>query len=82
MITNISAENLNELENMAVSSFKNVVDKDVKKLRYPFKHHPWGPEQLKNKICIKPLMAPDMKILRLKFPVPNVSECDATVSYT
>lgn len=67
------SDNLNELEKLVTSLFNTVANRNVKKLVYPFMHHPWGVEELNHKIYIVPLKN-DKKVLRLTFPVPDVRE--------
>ena len=64
-------ESLDTLEEIVISSFKKVVDKNVRKIVYSQKFHPWEEEQLKYKIYIVPL-ANELQLLRLNFPVPDV----------
>jgi secreted Zn-dependent insulinase-like peptidase len=68
----ISTENLDELEEMVVPLFGNVENKDAKKLVYPFKFHPLGPEQLKHEIFIVPKSS-STQLLRVIFPIPDMS---------
>ena len=56
---------------MVTSLFEKVEDKDVKRILYTHKHHPWGLKQLKHKIYMIPV-AEDKQVLRLNFPVPNI----------
>lgn len=64
-------ESLNELEAIVTSLFGNVQDKDATNFEYTYKHHPWGPEQLKHKFYVVPL-AKQLQSLRLCFPLPDV----------
>lgn len=64
---------LNELEELVVSLFKSVENKKTKPYMFPYKYHPWGPDQLKNKIYIVPLDDKTQK-LRLNFPIPDIRD--------
>lgn len=58
---------------MVVPLFKHVKNTDARKYAYTFNHHPWAPEQLKNKIYIVPLNE-ENKVFRINFPVPDVQD--------
>lgn len=67
----LSAENLDELEEIVVPIFMKIVNKHLTNIKYLFINHPWGTEQLKFKIHIVPL-TDDVHFVRLNFPVPDV----------
>lgn len=67
----IFAESLDELEKIVVPLFGRVENKYNKRMEYSIIHHPWGPEELRNKIYILPFS--DVHTLRLNFPVPDIS---------
>ena len=54
---NILLESLDALESMAIAAFENVrcSDPPAKKKVFPFEEHPWGAQQLKNKVYVVPL---------------------------
>ena len=57
-------------------------DPPVKKKIYSFEEHPWGSEQMKNKIYIVPINK-EVQFLFLNFPVPDINilhQYDAAVS--
>mgnify|MGYP000894915281 CR=1 FL=1 len=66
-------ESLDDLERRVVTLFKDVENKNRENILYSFKHHPWGPEQLKNKIYIVPL-SDDAQELRVTFPTPEIRD--------
>lgn len=66
-----SLESLDELEKIVVPLYSKIENKKVKKLIYPYKYHPFGPDQLKRIIFIQ--SQSNMKVLRLLFPTPDVS---------
>ena len=51
--------------------FKNIENKNSKKLIYPYKFHPLGPEQLRHEIHIVPFT--DVQVLRIFFPTEDLS---------
>lgn len=59
------------MEENVVSLFKNVQNTKAKQYVYPYKHHAWGSDQLKNKIYIVPLKD-ETQLLRLIFPIPDI----------
>ena len=65
------SESLDELERRIVSSFKHVKNRNTKSITYPFKHHPWGPDNLKNKIYVVPL-SDNAESLHVHFPIPEI----------
>ena len=72
------AESLDELEKVISTLFGNVVDKDVKQFCFS-KYHPWGYEQMRYKVYMKPVFD-EKQILRLNFPVSGDQECHELVS--
>lgn len=71
MVFCIFPENLNDLENIVVSLFKNVEYKNVRELSFN-KYPPLGEKELKHKIYIIPLE--NIQMLHLSFPVPYTPE--------
>lgn len=61
-------ESLDDLEKMVIPLFKGIKNKNVPKMVYS--EHPWGPEQLKNKIYGVPIS--DVRCMLLRFPLPSV----------
>ena len=64
---------------MVTNIFKNIKDKDVKTIRYSYKHHPWGPDELGRKIYLN-ATSEDAPYLRLIFPVPDIQDYGKQVS--
>lgn len=58
------------MENFVVPLFGAIESRNVEPLVFPYKEHPWGPEQLGHKIHIVPRN--DVKILKLVFPTPDI----------
>lgn len=67
------SESLDQLEEIVVPLFKGVRNTNAKQYLFPYEYHPWGPNELKNKMYIVPL-DDTMQLLRLSFPVPDMRD--------
>lgn len=70
--------NFEELEEVIASSFGRIENKGREQTVYEYpKHHPWGPEQLKQIVHIVP--KGDLQSMRLIFPAPYDVEYFRTI---
>ena len=65
------AENLDELEKMVVVPlFEGIKNKNLVPLKFEFKDHPWGADQLKKQLYVAPVN--DYNSMQLVFAVPDI----------
>ena len=65
------AESLDELEKFVLSSFSCVKNRQVTPTTFKYPDdHPWGAEQLKQQICVVPVM--NLHFVELVFATPDV----------
>lgn len=66
----LGKESLEDLENLTLSLFSNVENKNVK--RPEWTDHPFGPEQLRVRGYVVPVK--DLRNLNISFPIPDLHE--------
>ena len=65
-------ESLESLETMVVPLFEKLRYNGSKNIQYPIDFHPWGKEQLMQRLCIVP-MDKEKRTIILTFPLPDFS---------
>lgn len=66
------SESLNQLENIVISLFGEIENKNITPTTYSYEDHPWGPKQVKHKIFIVPIA--DIHRVKMIFPTPSVDD--------
>mgnify|MGYP001005073182 CR=1 FL=1 len=68
------SESLDELENIVVPLFKDVENRHVEKLNFPYEQHPWGKNELRHVIYApsSTSLFHNEDMMRLVFRVPDI----------